>query len=87
MSSHVLSVHSIAVSKVPNAKAGRDQIDINIYGMEGVPAQAIEERLNFKLTLKKNKVEKELKAMGINIDAPSFNINDYKVDDPRPSKR
>jgi hypothetical protein len=31
---------------VPNAKAGRDSLEINIYGMEGVPAEVIEERLD-----------------------------------------
>jgi hypothetical protein len=38
---------------VPNAKTGRDQVDINVYGMEGVPAEVIEERLNFKLSKKR----------------------------------
>jgi hypothetical protein len=47
--------------RVPNAKAGRDQVDINVYGMEGVPAEVIEERLNLKLGKKRQKLEKELK--------------------------
>ncbi len=39
--------------RVPNAKAGRDQVDINVYGMEGVPAEVIEERLVMKMTKKR----------------------------------
>ena len=86
MSSHVLTVHNLAVSKVPNAKAGRDAIGDNIYGMEGVPAEVIEERLSLKMTIKKNKLEKELKLMGIDVDSTAFNIQDYIVKDPRPTK-
>jgi hypothetical protein len=42
-----------ALYRVPNAKAGRDQVDINVYGMEGVPAEVIEERLVMKMTKKR----------------------------------
>lgn len=52
--------------------------------MEGVPAEAIEERLNFKLNKKRQKLEKELARMGINIDDPKFNLKDYEVEEPRP---
>ena len=45
--------------RVPNAKAGRDNFDMNIYGMEGVPGEVIEERLNFKLNKKRMKLEKD----------------------------
>ena len=72
---------------MPNAKAGRDQIDINVYGMEGVPAEVIEERLNFKMKKKMQKLEKELQRMGINVDDPKFNIKDYDVPDVRPAKK
>ena len=55
--------------------------------MEGVPAEVIEERLNYKLNRKRIKLEKDLKKMGIDIDDPNFNIKDYEVPDPRPPKR
>ena len=70
--------------RVPNAKAGRDNFDMNIYGMEGVPGEVIEERLNFKLNKKRMKLEKDLLKMGINIDDPTFNIAEYEIPDPRP---
>ena len=73
--------------RVPNAKAGRDQIDTNVYGMEGVPAEVIEERLQIKLTRKRQKLEKELKTMGIDVDSAKFNIKDYETPDPRPIKK
>ncbi len=72
---------------MPNAKAGRDQVDINVYGMEGVPAEVIEERLNYKMNKKRQKLEKELKRLGIDVDDPKFNIKDYDVPDPRPMKK
>ena len=73
--------------RVPNAKAGRDNFDTNIYGMEGVPAEVIEERLNYKMKKKRMKLEKDLLRMGINIDDPKFNISDYEIADPRPPKK
>ncbi|KAK2984169.1 hypothetical protein RJ640_020579 [Escallonia rubra] len=38
MSIHVLQVHKETVNKVPNAKADRESTDIEIYGMQGIPA-------------------------------------------------
>ena len=72
---------------MPNAKAGRDQVDINVYGMEGVPGEVIEERLNMKMLKKRQKLEKELLKMGIDVDDPKFNIKDYEIPNPRPPKR
>lgn len=60
---------------------------MNIYGMEGVPGEVIEERLNFKLNKKRMKLEKDLLKMGINIDDPTFNIAEYEIPDPRPQKK
>ena len=34
---HALQVHKEALRKVPNAREGRDSIDVQVYGMEGVP--------------------------------------------------
>ena len=72
---------------MPNAKAGRDQVDINVYGMEGVPAEVIEERLVMKMTKKRQKLEKDLLKLGIDLDDPKFNIKDYEIPNPRPPKR
>eukprot|EP00005_Dracoamoeba_jomungandri_P007108 CAMPEP_0174275918 /NCGR_PEP_ID=MMETSP0439-20130205/60101_1 /TAXON_ID=0 /ORGANISM="Stereomyxa ramosa, Strain Chinc5" /LENGTH=197 /DNA_ID=CAMNT_0015368091 /DNA_START=176 /DNA_END=769 /DNA_ORIENTATION=- len=36
---HVAQVHKEQVSKVPNAKPGKDSIELDIYGMEGVPGK------------------------------------------------
>lgn len=55
--------------------------------MEGVPAEVIEERLNHKLEKKRQKLEKELLKIGINVDDPKFSIKDYEVPDPRPPKK
>ncbi|KAK6916970.1 hypothetical protein RJ641_017721 [Dillenia turbinata] len=37
MTIHVLQVHKETVTKVPNAKPGRESTDIEIYGMQGIP--------------------------------------------------
>lgn len=55
--------------------------------MEGVPASVIEERLNIKMVRKRQKLEKELKTMGIDVDSNKFNIKDYETPDPRPQKK
>lgn len=72
------------MTTVPNAKAGRDSVETNVYGMEGVPPEVIEERLNYKLNKKRQKLEKDLLKMGINVDDPAFNIKEYEVEEPRP---
>lgn len=33
----ILQVHKETVSHVPNAVAGRDNIEVEIFGMEGIP--------------------------------------------------
>ncbi|XP_023003038.1 protein SUPPRESSOR OF FRI 4-like [Cucurbita maxima] len=38
---HVLQVHKESVTKVPNAKAGRESTDIEIYGMQGIPPDVL----------------------------------------------
>ena len=58
MATHVLQVHKEQVSKVPNAKAGRDTIELDIYGMEGVPPSLIEQRA-LGLPYKKQKNESQ----------------------------
>ncbi|XP_057986050.1 protein SUPPRESSOR OF FRI 4 isoform X3 [Hevea brasiliensis] len=37
MAIHILQVHKESVTKVPNAKNGRESTDIEIYGMQGIP--------------------------------------------------
>ncbi|KAL2493988.1 Protein SUPPRESSOR OF FRI 4 [Forsythia ovata] len=41
MAIHVLQVHKEQVSKVPNAKPGRESTDIEIYGMQGIPPDVL----------------------------------------------
>ncbi|XP_057511400.1 protein SUPPRESSOR OF FRI 4-like isoform X2 [Actinidia eriantha] len=38
---HVLQVHKESVTKVPNAKPGRESTEIEIYGMQGIPPEAL----------------------------------------------
>ena len=39
----IFQVHKEKVDKVPNAIPGRNNIDIEIYGMEGIPEEDVEE--------------------------------------------
>ncbi|XP_059628831.1 protein SUPPRESSOR OF FRI 4-like [Cornus florida] len=41
MAIHVLQVHKETVAKVPNAKPGRESTEIEIYGMQGIPADVM----------------------------------------------
>ncbi|KAL7674095.1 hypothetical protein ACOME3_000375 [Neoechinorhynchus agilis] len=34
-----MQVHKEAIEKIPNATKGRDNVDLEIYGMEGIPEQ------------------------------------------------
>lgn len=38
------NVHKIRIDKVPNALSGRDTTDIEIFGMQGIPTDALLER-------------------------------------------
>ena len=85
---HMMQVHGTTIQKVPNAIAGRDKVDINIYGMDEVPSEIIEERLAKKINKKKIKLEQELKKKyGIDLDDPKFDLADYEIPDIRPRKR
>ncbi|KAJ0390621.1 hypothetical protein P43SY_011196 [Pythium insidiosum] len=37
---HMMQVHKETCTTVPNAKPGRESVDIEIYGMEGVPDES-----------------------------------------------
>ncbi|TYZ59161.1 hypothetical protein PybrP1_006411 [[Pythium] brassicae (nom. inval.)] len=38
---HMQQVHKEALAAVPNAKPGRDSVDLDIYGMQGVPDDSL----------------------------------------------
>lgn len=40
---HIDQVHKLGTDRIANAVPGRDSFDIEIYGMEGVPAQDLKE--------------------------------------------
>lgn len=40
---HCRQVHKEAVKEAPNSIPGRDRVDISIFGMAGVPQDAVEE--------------------------------------------
>mmetsp|Transcript_22968 Transcript_22968/g.65707 ORF Transcript_22968/g.65707 Transcript_22968/m.65707 type:complete len:274 (+) Transcript_22968:75-896(+) len=41
---HMLQVHKETITKVPNALDGRDNPDVIVHGMEGVPAEFLHDR-------------------------------------------
>lgn len=87
LQTHMNQVHGQSIQKVSNAIAGRDRVDINIYGMDEVPVDIIEDRIAKKIKKKKTKMENELKkAFGIDLDDPKFNLADYDVPEPRGRK-
>jgi hypothetical protein len=50
-------VHESNITSVANAIKSRDRVDINIYGMDEVPIQIIEERIAKKIKRKLAKLE------------------------------
>ena len=42
---HAVQKHHFTIPKVYNAKKGRDSCAVNIYGMEGIPQDIIDERI------------------------------------------
>lgn len=62
LATHLNSVHQAVLQKVPNSMAIRDKVDIQIYGMEGVPAEVIEERLRLKVKKKMIQIGNQLKS-------------------------
>lgn len=87
LATHMSQVHGSTLMKVPNAMAKRDKVDLNVYGMEGVPAEVIEDRLRRKVQKKMVQLEKELKKQfKIDLEDPKFKLADYEMPDPRPKK-
>lgn len=41
---HTLKIHGKALDRVPNAMPGRDNPELNVYGMEGIPLEMLRER-------------------------------------------
>ena len=65
LDTHVLQVHKEKLSKIPNAKSGRDMFDISIYGMDGVPIELINLKLVEKVEAKKRRLIRENKLEDI----------------------
>ena len=67
--------------------AKRDKVELNVYGMEGVPQEVIEDKLARKVKKRKIALEKELKKLWkIDLDDPKFKLDDFEIPDPRPRK-
>eukprot|EP00359_Climacostomum_virens_P000515 CAMPEP_0204898536 /NCGR_PEP_ID=MMETSP1397-20131031/1349_1 /ASSEMBLY_ACC=CAM_ASM_000891 /TAXON_ID=49980 /ORGANISM="Climacostomum Climacostomum virens, Strain Stock W-24" /LENGTH=122 /DNA_ID=CAMNT_0052066401 /DNA_START=168 /DNA_END=536 /DNA_ORIENTATION=+ len=77
MATHVLQVHKEQIIKVPNAKSGRDAIELDIYGMEGVPQIVIEQRV---LGIKP---QKKVKITNSNPDEPSLHSRPAELRPPQ----
>lgn len=58
---HMFQVHKESLKKVPNAKPDRDSVDLNIYGMQGVPEDA--KRSKSAAEAKHNKKQKVVEAV------------------------
>ena len=63
LDTHMLQVHKEKLSRVPNAKAGRDGFDISIYGMDGVPIELVNIKLTERVGAKKRRLIRENKMI------------------------
>ncbi|XP_022725417.1 protein SUPPRESSOR OF FRI 4-like isoform X3 [Durio zibethinus] len=66
MAIHVLQVHKESVTKVPNAKPGRESTDIEIYGMQGIPPDV--------LTTHYGEEEEDAPSKATKLDIPSAQL-------------
>jgi len=52
-------VHKENIVKVPNAIPGRDSVELNIFGMQGVPKHLIDDRILAGAAAYWNKIREE----------------------------
>ncbi|KAI4357456.1 hypothetical protein L6164_001404 [Bauhinia variegata] len=76
MAIHVLQVHKETVTKVPNAKPGRESTDIDIYGMQGIPPNI--------LAAHYGEEEDEVPSKAAKVDLPSTQLVGGVVPAPLP---
>ena len=86
LANHLMSRHRITLETVANAKKGRESVLLEIYIMSGIPEEIIDEKIHQKTIQKEQKLDQELKKLGIDVDAPDFEISKFEVPNPRPPK-
>lgn len=80
MSVHMMSVHREPLARVPNAKVGRDSLEISIYGMEGVPTIVIQEKMISKLKRKRQLLQDDIqKRLNLTHNLNPKNIKELKI--------
>ena len=74
---HSAQVHKETIEKVPNSIPGREQTDLEIFGMEGIPPQDLYKRMKeLGITMKKPKIEPMVTLESIS-SAPLDFTNEY----------
>ena len=68
LQNHLLTRHRKTLDKVYNAKKGRESILLKIYIMDGIPEEIIDQRIHLKTVQLAQKLENDLKKIGINVD-------------------
>lgn len=56
---HILQIHKEDLKTVPNSITGRENFDLQIFGMDGVPLVVIENKLREKIKNKRKKLAKD----------------------------
>ncbi|XP_023685573.1 BUB3-interacting and GLEBS motif-containing protein ZNF207-like [Paramormyrops kingsleyae] len=75
---HCMQVHKETIDGVPNAIPGRTDIELEIYGMEGIPEKDMDERR--RVLEQKTQAESQKKKQNNQDDS-----DDYEDDEPGPS--
>ena len=68
LDTHYFHIHKTKLNRVPNAKNGRELFDISIYGMDGVPIELINIKLNEKVEKERRKAERERARLEGNLE-------------------
>lgn len=78
---HVIQVHKESLEFVSNAKKGRDRFELSVYGMDGVPMELINMKIEERINQKKRKLVKEGKLKIDTLDS-NFKVKESRKVQP-----
>lgn len=76
---HVQQVHNETCTKVPNALKGRDHVDFDVYGMEGVPEEDMQAHLDSVLPQNKKLKEEDSAASNAYLQSVPASVQSFAM--------
>jgi hypothetical protein len=72
-------LHGVALEKVPNALPGRDNPDLNIFAMNGVPKHIVRERMVYGAAKYWTKIQRQRMMAGKSIGKRLIDVKNLSV--------